>query len=509
VAASGSGSFINRSWRRFRRRPMRTQAVSWILLLVIVGGVVFGVTASSNKAKPSGNVNTSPPATTALDKASTSSRGVTATSIRIVFPVSNLTNLSSTEGFAGDIEFSQQTLAINTYVNAINAAGGINGRKIIPDIVNFDPTNDTNMRSLCKQWTEGSPPVFAVLDGIGTWTGDNQLCITQEGHTPLIGSWTTVNQWTQEGSPYLWWTGPDQGQILATLLAWGKKVGLVGGSKKVGIVVGDRSSDQIALNDYLLPDFKAAGLAAPVVETMPAQPTEQAQISSDAPLIVERLQSDGVQSVIPLIPENAFFPYLLAETQQKYFPRLLLSDYEDTIDVSLGLIPVPFEQALNGQEGITVETLGGADENSVTQHGVSTPLPESQGGYDPGVQSCYNTWKAHNAPPKNKSPFIEEQGPIVGWCQVITLFADAAKKAGPDLTRRSFVEAMGTIKNFPGTWTPLLSFSPSKFAGPQEYQVVRIHNNIPGHNACVLTYNGIPQGTCWQVVTSWTPLAPS
>ncbi len=94
-------------------------------------------------------------------------------------------------------------------------------------------------------------------------------------------------------------------------------------------------------------------------------------------------------------------------------------------------------------------------------------MPESQGGYDPGVQACYNTWKAHNAPPKlPKSPFIEEQGPIAGWCQVITLFADAAKKAGPDLTRRSFVEAMATIKNFNGTWSPTLSFGPDKFAGP-------------------------------------------
>ena len=66
----------------------------------------------------------------------------------------------------------------------------------------------------------------------------------------------------------------------------------------------------------------------------------------------------------------------------------------------LGLIPIPFEQALNGQEGITTETLGGADENSITQNGTSTPLPESQGGYDPGVQSCYDIWKATNAPPK-------------------------------------------------------------------------------------------------------------
>ena len=37
------------------------------------------------------------------------------------------------------------------------------------------------MRALCKQWTQGNPPAFAVVDGIGTWTGDNELCVTQEG----------------------------------------------------------------------------------------------------------------------------------------------------------------------------------------------------------------------------------------------------------------------------------------------------------------------------------------
>jgi hypothetical protein len=121
------------------------------------------------------------------------------------------------------------------------------------------------------------------------------------------------------------------------------------------------------------------------------------------------------------------------------------------------------------------------------------------------VQSCYDIWKAHNAPPVGKSPFIEEQGPIVGWCQAITLFADAARKAGRDLTRRSFVEAMASITNFPGTYSPVLNFGPDKFAGPSQYRVVRIHNNVGG-NACVLTYNGIPQGTCWQIVSNWQPL---
>jgi len=486
---------------------MRTQAVSWVLLLVIVGGVVFGITASSSTSKTPAGKGASPAPLTAPETASTSTRGVTATSIRVVFPVSNLTSLSSTEGFAGDIEFGQQDQAINTYVNAINAAGGINGRKIIADIVNFDATSETSMRSLCKQWTQGSPSVFAVLDGIGAFTGDNELCVAQEGHTPFIGQWTTVDQYLQEGSPYLWWTGPNQSQVLATLVKWGIQAGLLGPSKKVGIIEGDRSSDQLAVNDFLLPYFRQAGLPTPVVVGMPAQTSEQAEITTDAPLVAQRLAADGVQSVIPLIPFNAFFPYLQAETTQNYFPKLLLSDYEDTIEIGLGLIPVPFGQALNLQEGITTETLGGADEPFITQNGKRTPLPESQGGYDPGVQSCYNIWKAHNAPPKGKSPFIEEQGPIVGWCQAIELFAAAATKAGPDLNVRSFVEAMANIKNFPGTYSPVLSFGSDDFAGPTQYRVVRIYNNNPHHNECVLTYNGIPQGTCWQVVSNWEPLA--
>ncbi len=214
--------------------------------------------------------------------------------------------------------------AIHTFVNAINAAGGINGRKINPIIVNFDPTNEAEMRALCKQWTEGSPPVFAVLDGLGSWTGDNELCITQEGHTPFIGQWTTVTNWTQEGAPYLWWTGPDQAQILATLVQWGKSSGLLDTTHEVGIVAGDRTSDQVALNDYLLPDLQRAGFPNPLIETLPSNPSDTAATDAAAPLIVQRLKAAGVKSVIPLIPFNSFFPYLSQENGQNYFPKLLL-----------------------------------------------------------------------------------------------------------------------------------------------------------------------------------------
>ena len=209
--------------------------------------------------------------------------------------------------------------AIRFYVNQINEAGGINGRTINPIIVSFDPANNANMQSLCQQWTQGNPAVFAVVDGIGTWTGDNQLCVTQQGHTPLISAWSTTTNWTQLGSPYLWWTGPDQAPVLAATVQWGLSSGRLGHGKKVGVVVSDQAGDQAALNSYLLPDLKKAGIT-PQVATVAGNPDESAATSSDAQLAVERFKAAGVQSVIPLLPENAFFPYLSAENLAAVLP---------------------------------------------------------------------------------------------------------------------------------------------------------------------------------------------
>lgn len=437
-------------------------------------------------------------ATTPVSQASTSTRGVTATTINVAFPVANLDALASTYGFAGDVEYTEQAKAIHLFVNQINDSGGINGRKINPMITSYNPANDANMQALCDDWTQGNPGAFAVLDGVGTYEGADQLCVTQQGHTPFLSQWTTVSTFTREGSPYLWWTGPDDAALLQALVNWGESRGTIGGAAKLGVVVGDRASDQDALHQYLLPDLERLHVT-PLVETIPAQTSETASTASDSTLIVEKLREANVTSVIPLIPFNAFLPVLLAQTQQQYFPKLLLSDYEDSIESSLGLIPVPFEKALNGQEGVTTETLGGID----------NPRPYTQGGYDPGVRSCWTVWhQAYPEIPKgNMNDDIEEQGPVQGWCQEIHLFAQAAKAAGKNLNRRTFVTAMSQIKNFPGGYSPMLTYAPDKFYGPTQYQVVRLHVNSPPSSQCRTPPPSMPpEVVCWTPVRPWKPL---
>jgi hypothetical protein len=484
--------------RSFRTRLGLTMVMGALLVCVAACGTSTP-SASSTTAAPTGSTGSSGAAQPSpVSSASTSTRGIVGNTINVVFPEVSLNSLAGQEGFAEDPEFGEQTKAINFYVGLINKSGGINGRKINPIIVTFDPTNEADMRALCKTWTEGSPAAFAVLDGIGDWTGDDQLCITQEGHTPFIGQWTTVTNWTNMGSPYLWWTGPDDATILQAVVNWGLSSHLLGGTIKVGVLAGDRASDQLALNDYLLPDLKNAGIT-PVVETIASDPSETATTDTQAPLVVQQLRSDGVSSVIPLIPFNVFYPVLQAETAQKFYPKLLLSDYEESIESALGLIPIPYEAALNGQEGLTTQTLGGG----TTPSNYTGPL-----GYDPGVKACWTPW--HKAYPQIPSgattDFLEQQGPVTSWCEVITLFATAARNAGSDLNRRTFVTAMSKIKNFPGTSTPILSYGPDKRYGPTQYKIVRLHNNVPPSSQCQLTSQHKAQGTCWVTVQPFSPL---
>jgi hypothetical protein len=489
-----------RSVRRFghRSRPAQLRTLAAVMAVVCGLGAYLAAAPASTPGIGVAGAASNNSLAASLSRASTSTRGIVGNKINVVFPVVSLNSLAGKEGFAEDYEFSEQDKAIKYFVGLVNQKG-IHGKKINPIIVSYDPTNEASMRALCKDWTEGSPAAFAVIDGVGTWTGDDQLCITQEGHTPLISAWSTVTNWTQKGAPYLWWTGADDAAILQAVVNWGLSAGLLGYGHKVGIVAGDRSSDQTALNQYLLPDLRRAGVT-PTVETLAADPSETAETNAEAPLVVQKFKSEGVTDVIPLIPFNAMFPFLGSETSDNYFPKLLLSDYEESISASLGLIPTPYEKALNGQQGVTTETLGGVDDSR----------PESQGGYDPGVRSCFTAW--HKKYPQKvgfnhpQSYYIEEQGPVQSWCTAIRLFATAANGAGSDLNRRTFVEAMSRVKNFPGGISPVWSFGPNKFYGPTKYQVVEIHNNVPPSSKCKLTSNGIPQGTCWVQTRGWQPL---
>ena len=185
-----------------------------------------------------------------------------------------------------------------------------------------------------------------------------------------------------------------------------------------------------------------------MVETIASDPTQAATTNTEAPLVIQQLRSAGVTSVIPLIPFNVFYPILQAETSQQYYPRLLLSDYEECIESALGLIPIPYEAALDGQEGLTTQTLGGG----TTPSNYTGPK-----GYDPGVQACWTPWhKAYPQIPAGRDDRLHRGagtgGRLVRGDHPLRPAAHA--RAGPDLNRRSFVDRPVAGDRLPGAVDP-------------------------------------------------------
>ena len=85
-------------------------------------------------------------------------------------------------------------------------------------------------------------------------------------------------------------------------------------------------------------------------------------------------------------------------------------------------------------------------------------------------------------------------------------FATAARNAGPNLNRRTFVEAMAGLTNYQGALVPTLSYGRNRFAGPNQFRTLRIHKNDEANNQCPLKPDGGTHGSCWLLVDDFKPL---
>jgi ABC-type branched-subunit amino acid transport system substrate-binding protein len=493
---------LRRFWRRAGEVGWWARGLAVLVVTALVGGALIGLLALVSTDQGVAGAAGSSSAPSAVPP---STDGVTKKSITVVFPVVDLSAAGQAVGLQG-LSDEKDPTGIRTYVKEINDAGGIHGRKIDARIEKFNPLDPADMRAKCKDWTT-SGDVFAVVD-TGKWYDDNQLCITQEGHVPLISSWTTVTDWTERGAPYLWWTGPDQADVVLNLVPWGQREGLLAPDKKFAILAGDRAGDKLAVDDYLLPALRAAGLKPAVVDTITASLDDPSTAQSQARSAVSKLKSEGVETVIPLLPVNALRAYLAAAKAQAYAPRLMLSDYEGTVNVALGLAEFQYPDLLSGQLGTTVYTLSSEDDDR--PDGV-TKLAGP--GYTPEAKACWETYQKYNRKLLKKSPYIEAQGPTMRWCDAIHLLAKAIDAAGKDLNRRTFIQALGVLTKVPSPLTNGYSFSRTDHAGPSDFRVV-----APTKNGNTAETNVCPprrptaddanpfHGSCWILKEDFQPM---
>ena len=214
-------------------RPSRVVRVTQIVATVIALALITaGCSSNNDGAAGSGSSGSGNAA--GLDDASP---GVTATTIKIGYYVSDLGSVRSSLGFQ-QADYGDVAKQIQSYVAYINANGGIGGRQIIPVIKPYVGGLDAidYAESFCNAFTLDEQ-VFAVVFE-GQLQNNVRPCYSTR-KTIMIDQGLLAKDQTEfeRFAPYLWSaTFPEYGGFLKAQLQTLQSEGWLAGAKGVSII---------------------------------------------------------------------------------------------------------------------------------------------------------------------------------------------------------------------------------------------------------------------------------
>ena len=154
---------------------MRARHLIVVVVAIALTLAACGSSGNKGSAKNSGS-GTTLPANTALGQ------GVTADSVKIGVA---LPDFDCVKQFVDFIRVGQQQI-YQSYIDYLNAHGGVSGRKIVPVFDQFCPIpNVALLAQVCTKFTDDEK-VFAVVGNLFDSTGVAQSCVAKQHKTPLM-----------------------------------------------------------------------------------------------------------------------------------------------------------------------------------------------------------------------------------------------------------------------------------------------------------------------------------
>jgi Periplasmic binding protein len=384
--------------------------------------------------------------------ASPADQGVTSSTIRIGIPVIDFPALQAVGVFINDGSFQD---AYNALTASINAHGGIDGRKVVPEFTETNPAVASSGTTSCNTLTEDDH-IFVVMLPV------YPECYQVTHDTPVIDGSIPVTV-PSSAAPDFNLTPPGTAYDPVQFAAFVKRGTFKG--KKVGIYYGtgadqpEATEVQSTLKKLHVNVALLAGSSAPATDTVAVDQSTQT--------IALRFQNAGVNEVIAVGPSGATdWPRALKDTDSSYKPPWIAT-----------------------QEGSLGDDVGSAKGGNPYYDNVmaSSPTPSAyQEWKDPAMQKCdaivHKAFPSDAiAPPANpESPGAAATGTdttyaaVESACQNLAILAAIADKAGKNLTVASFTKAGYSLRNvtFPGSGGPV-SFGPNQpyALGPTNFVV--------------------------------------
>jgi ABC-type branched-subunit amino acid transport system substrate-binding protein len=294
-------------------------------------------------------------------------------------------------------------------INALNAKGGINGRKIVPVFAPVNPIGTDPAQAACVKLTEDEK-VFAA---VGFFLNDGPLCYLEQHDTPVVGGTITSEYLARAKAPWYTLEAGDQatGLVVDALAQEG-----VFKKGKVGVIT--HSQEQPLLDNVVKPalDRNKVKVTSAIIDA-PASDTVAAQAQADT--IIQRFKSDGIKTILAVGNSIVATGRGVAKTPD-FRPRLV-STLQNTMAAYVN---------------------DKSNDLSVMKNAITGNAAEDFN--NPELQKCYDiVEKATGAtiietPPPGTTSHVTSASSA---CRYIGLFAALATAAGKNLTTATFGKA--------------------------------------------------------------------
>jgi hypothetical protein len=361
-----------------------------------------------------------------------STRGLTDDTIKIAYLGADFGALAAA-GVAPDL--GNQQLVVQTFVDDINAAGGIAGRKIELDFRLLNPLKEEDGQAACLAATQDFG-AFAVIAGPGVPV-EVAECVAVANETLMVANLSAGDALFKAAHGRVWDLGMGQSRLLRAWAAMLDERGLLKG--RIGVVTSEGPRESVAVQSALIPALKALGHTPVATVVLPCADGDSDCDQHEA--AVQQLKNAGADTVLVQVAPLANGALLEAARNLDFAP--VWSFAADAITDTVAKFYASSRDTLAGAVGVANFDIGPRDG--------STVAPTDQ------QRKCNERAAEAGAAYAEDSDAYGFTGVV---CQLLQLFERAADSIDGDLGQQSMIRALGEIGAFDadnplsGSWGP-------------------------------------------------------
>ena len=380
-------------------------------------------------------------------------RGVTPDTITIGVSMLNfdlLQEMGLTAAGWGDQQGVFQAL-----VDDLNANGGILGRNVVAVYDVYSPIDAADAERACTVLTQDNEVFAAVLGFVGPLAGTADPCFAGTNNTPLVGGEQTPDELAQATAPWF----------------------------NVEPSTEDHTSN---LLDLLVQTGRADGARVFVV-------SHQAS-TGDEPLVLEGLAARGIEVVGKAVLDANDGDTAAQDQLMQVISERIRADGADTVMINGNPAATIRGLGLNGMlDAVTIwsnnaaglNNLGETFDHEWARGAIASDGPSELDIWNDDVfQDCVRVVNdagigADLRPTAELADDDENWfNPVRRYCGHLSLFAQIAAAAGPDLTPETFEQAAYTLTDFVLPGAPANSLSPTKLGARDLYRLTTFDPDV-------------------------------